>query len=133
MIVHQPPECPLRVRHPADLVIDADEDAAKAVICGVARVDEDALEARNRAEPWYLAAVRLGPGAAAELGADPIHVYGVSPHRDGRLAIDLDLFNLLQRMMTLEPPVLVLNGVADIDAVNVEASYGVRLSLGDAS
>lgn len=119
IIIHQAFECLLRVGYPADLVVDADKDAAQAVSCAVARVDEDTLEARNGAEPWYLAAVRLGPGAAAELGADFIHVNSVRPHRYSRLAIDLDLFNLLERMMTLEPSVLVLNSVADIDAVYV--------------
>ena len=132
IVVHQAFEGLLRVGYPADLVVDADEDAAKAVSCGVAWVDEDALEARNGAEPWYLAAVRLGPGAADELGADFIHVNSVRPHRYSRLAIDLRLFYLLERMMALEAPVLILNGVAEVDAINVEPSYGVRLFPGDA-
>ena len=132
IIIHQAFERPLRVRHPTDLVIDADEDAAKAVGCGVAWMDEDAIKPRNGAEPWYLASIRLGPGAAAELGADAVHVYDVCPHRDSCLAVDLGLFYLLQRIMTLEPSVLVLYGVADIGSVDVQPSYGVRLSLGNA-
>lgn len=119
IIIHQAFERPLRVGHPADLVVDADEDAAKAVGCRVARVDEDAIEARNRPESWYLTAIRLRPGTAAELGTDLVHINDICPHRDGCLAIDLGLAYLLERMMTLETPVLVLNGVADIDAVNV--------------
>ena len=82
IVVHQAFEGLLRVGYPADLVIDADEDAAKAVSCGVAWVDEDALEARNRPEPWYLAAVRLGPGAAGV--AEGVGVRAVR-RRSGRL------------------------------------------------
>ena len=132
IVVHQAFEGLLRVRHPADLIVDADKDAAKAGRCRVARVDEDAFKARNRAEPWYLAAVRLGPGADAEFGTDPVHVYDICPHRDSRLAINLDLAYLFQRMMALEAPVLVLNGVAEVDAINVEAPYGVRFPFSDA-
>lgn len=120
------------VEHLALRLVPSDEDAALGVGCGVADVDKHASKAPHPLQTRHTTAVSLRPLASLETLGDGLHVDEVSADWDCCLAFDLAARNLPRRHRRRQASVGRLEGVADVDTIDVKVSDGVVLALVDA-
>ena len=109
-----------------DLGVLPHQDAAPRVEGAGAGMDEDPVEAGDVQQPRHLALAELPvPGHGRVLRRGDVHGHLVGPLGDGGLAGNLPLLDVQQRVVLLQATVLVLEGVAVEDAVDVQAADGV--------
>ena len=118
-------EADLALGELADLGVLAHEDAAAGVQRSVAPpgVNKDAVEAGHGLQPGHLATAEVVvPGHAGILRRGDVHCDLIGALGDCGLAGNLPLLDVQQRVGLLQAPVAVLQGVAVVDAVDVQAA-----------
>ena len=117
--------CGAAFKHTAYGAVLAHEHTAVGVGCAVADVDAHAAEAWHIVDERHTAAgERLVWLLTAEAGRVVVQQHFISAAGNGCLALDLALPKI--------EAVAVFECVADIDAVDVEPTYGVVTLAGDA-